>query len=296
MKKITLIDSDSAFKNFISNFHSAKIIYIDTEFERRTTYFAKISLVQIAVYDKIFLIDAHKITDISQIKELLQNNNLIKVIHSMQQDIEIFYHLFKEVPKNIFDTQIAAEICGYGKSISYNNLVQNICQISLDKTEQKTNWLIRPLTNEKIKYAALDVEYLDLIYEFLLAKMIKENRYESFQEKIIKDLDINNYKIKPYEAWKKIKSLRNIFKENMPKSENNKESLVMIAALREEIAISLDTPRKYVLTDQELKAVVNKLPCNNKEFTDLRISKSSKINISKYKSRLFELCQGIKQA
>ena len=133
---------------------------IDTEFIRDNTYYPILSLVQIAGKDFAAAIDPLSNIDMKPIWELLTNENILKVFHSGRQDIEIFLNLTGEIPKPIYDTQIAAMFCGLGDQVGYEKLVDKFLNLSINKENQFTNWLQRPLTKSQIDYAISDVTHL----------------------------------------------------------------------------------------------------------------------------------------
>ena len=284
--KITLIDTQDKLIELASNLISAQIISMDTEFVRRETYYAKLALIQIAFADNIYIIDV-LMTDINILWDAILKSNAVKVIHSSRQDLEIFYYLFKNLPNNIFDTQIAASFCGYRSAMSYADLCKDICGIELDKTMQTSAWLERPLKPEMIAYAALDVEYLERIYIHL--KSIIDKRKDS--EEIIfqmRDmfLDLSIYKNLPEKAWTKIK-----FKD---RSQNFINRMKVLAAFREESAMQLNIPRGFFITDDQLIEVAKRLPVNIQMLK--ATSRLEKYAMApKYLSKLFDICSSLSE-
>ena len=182
----------------------ATTIAFDTEFLRRDTYYAKLALLQIAIKDDIYLVDT-LLVDVKDLWIKIAQAKAIKIIHSGRQDLEIMHHMFGILPNNIFDTQIAAGFCGLRAETSYAELCSTICNIEdMDKKLQSCNWTKRPLTPQMIDYAAIDVKYLNQIYNHLQRIINEQNRDETFFEKTHELLlDINLYTKVVQNAWKK---------------------------------------------------------------------------------------------
>jgi ribonuclease D len=248
---------------------------------RRSSYYAKLSLVQISDGARVFVIDATTV-DLTELKGILVNQEIVKIFHSPLQDIQIFYKLFKVIPLNVFDTQIACAFCGFRSSISYSDLCLQICNVLIDKTYQATDWLARPLSDLMIEYAAHDVKYLHQIYHVLLQKIKDLPLYnKTLNDKI---LNPDLYKPHPETAWKKIK-----YQSTSPEF---LLSIQTLAAFREECAMTLDIPRSHVLSDKDLIKICKTLPVVRKGLEYVDISKFTDAQIVK----LLDLCAGLRMA
>jgi ribonuclease D len=284
MKKIKLVESKSEFDDLCEYLNSKKILALDTEFERRYTYFSKLSLIQIGVSaDEIYIVDVLKVVDIREIRKILFNPGIKKIIHSLYQDIEIFYHLFKDVPVNLYDTQAAAEALGIGKSVSYFDIVKQICNISLNKEMQKCDWMRRPLSEEQIEYAAFDVQFLFEIHDYLEHQLYKFSKIELFKSIMIKHHHTKTYAINYDDAWKKVAFYK--------KSESFSERMQIFAALREELASQVNVPRGHFMSDKDLVKICEHLPSNIEAFDQLNLE-SKFLKNAKYKNRVISLCLG----
>lgn len=199
------INDQNNLENFCREIRFQPIIGVDTEFYRRTTYFAKLSIIQIVTLKHKVIIDALANIDLTSIKEIFFNQEILKIFHSPREDFEIIFQLFKQLPQNIFDTQIAASICGFGQSLSYRDLCEKICGVRIDKTHQKANWIKRPISFEMLDYAIKDVEYLPLLYNKLQNMIINLNTNDIYQKKINNLMNIKNYTINISNAWQKVK-------------------------------------------------------------------------------------------
>ena len=151
---------------------------IDTEFLRDKTYFPKLCLLQLAGpgVDAAAIDPLGAALDWTPVKELMANTNVLKVFHAARQDLEIFYHLYKVLPTPIYDTQVAAMVCGFGDQVAYNALVRELTGHELEKNAQFTDWSRRPLAPKQIRYALDDVVYLRDVYEKLHAKLAAKGR------------------------------------------------------------------------------------------------------------------------
>ncbi|MEC7208488.1 MAG: hypothetical protein VXW11_05335 [Pseudomonadota bacterium] len=156
-----LITTTEDLNSALAEMSGAEFVAVDTEFMRETTYYPKLCLVQLCANQKTVCIDPlAEGLDLSALYELMQNPDIVKVFHAGRQDLEIFVHLTGSVPQPVYDTQIAAMVCGLGDQVGYDKLVQHYTGKSIDKSSRFTNWAERPLTDRLLKYAADDVIYL----------------------------------------------------------------------------------------------------------------------------------------
>ena len=238
-------------------------IAIDTEFVRTDTYFAELSLVQIqdslgavTLIDPLAIQQNAEVADVSQnlagLVEILSNKQLLKVFHSARQDIEVLYQLANKMPACIFDTQLAAVFFKHGDIAGFARVVEAELGIKLPKTQTRTNWHARPLTDEQIEYAIDDVRFLAPLYEKFKTNLTAE-QLAAIQVDCDALLDENLYKPNPSAAGNKVKGIRN-FK---PKQ------LAMINALaewRENYAIANNRPKKWVMSDEVMICIVKRPP------------------------------------
>ena len=219
-----------------SKLNKSKFLAIDTEFIREKTYWPKLCLIQVFNgEDKIIIDPLVKGLDLKPFFKILSNNEIVKIFHSGRQDIEIFYNLTKKIPKNIYDTQIAAMVCGFGDSIGYENLVSQLLGKKIDKTSRLTNWSNRPLSKKQINYAISDVTHLFEIYPLIKDKIINNKRESWFKEEIRILISKKTYDLNPDDSWKRLK-YRNLNK-------NSIGILIELAKWREIKAQEKDVPR-----------------------------------------------------
>jgi ribonuclease D len=241
----------------------ADFITIDTEFVRERTYYPTLGLIQIGYADKEFAIDPlSDQMDLEPLFEILEDPTIVKVFHACGQDLEIFYNLMNTVPQNVFDTQIAAKILGYGESVSYSNLVSDLCAKKLNKSARFTDWTKRPLEENQIEYAIGDVSYLKEVYAKLVERLQQKNRYSWAMEEMQKVVDIKLYENNPDEAWRKLK----------PKSDES-DYLVILVALarwREFKAQNENRPKGWILKDDAIQEIASIKPKVTQDLQNLR--------------------------
>lgn len=281
-----LIDNQQALDEICANLMHEEIIAIDSEFERRTTYFAKLCTLQIVSSNHRIVIDALAELDLQVFNQLLQNVPTLKIFHSPREDFEIFYNLFKELPKNCFDTQIAAKLCGMGASISYSDLCMQICGVVIDKKYQKANWMKRPIKPQMLEYAITDALHLESIYESLMNNIRGKNLSDTLEKQMVILVDAKNYKVDAQNIWRKV-SFPN-------RSTAFVEKMQVIAAFREISASDANVPRRHFLSDEDLVKICNNLPTSESKLAHLNIN-CKYLGNQKYKNRLFDLCSGLKE-
>ena len=238
------ITDQNTLNDFYNKCKIEKVLAVDTEFIRDSTYYPSLCLIQIAGINFAAAIDPLAKLDMSPIWELLLNKNILKVFHAGRQDIEIFFGLMGEIPTPIYDTQIAAMFCGLGDQVSYESLVNNFLGLSVNKEHQFTNWLQRPLSKNQINYAISDVTHLINIFP-LIRKAIKDNNREEWVTKELEHLSKKElYKVKADEVWKKIK-----LKNSNPQMLN---LLKYLAYWRENECKKRNIPRNRLIRDDVL--------------------------------------------
>jgi ribonuclease D len=258
-----IITSTAVLAEFCERAEKHDFVTVDTEFLRETTYWPKLCLVQAATADEAVLIDP--LTpgiDLKPFFKLLADERVTKVFHAARQDIEIFVKLSGKVPANIFDTQIAASVCGFGDSVSYDNLVRSITNVELDKSSRFTDWSARPLSEKQKTYAIADVTHLRDIYEALIKQVDATNRWDWVEDELELLRAITTYVVVPEEAWERLKT-----KLNRPR---DLAALKVLAAWRERRAQETDQPRSRILKDDALVELAMQRPVVPEAFDKLR--------------------------
>jgi len=238
----SLIKNNKELDQFIAKIKNKKKFYFDTEFERRSTYKAIISIVVIFDGKNIGVIDClEKKINFKKIFKFLNKKKNTLIIHSSRQDLEIFLSIVKKILFSIFDTQIAALFNGYRETPSYKKLVQDFCRVNIDKSLQKENWLKRPISEERINYLINDVYYLRIIFNKLNNKLIKKNKLKSFNKLIKKEI----YKISHEDCPV-------IFKKKLGNNILNNKKFIKIISLRNKIAQKINLPKNWVFSDKDI--------------------------------------------
>lgn len=209
---------------------------------RESTYYPKLCLIQLATEEASACIDVLTLDHIDALVELLQQKSQLKVFHSSRQDLEVLYSEYKFLPQPLFDTQIAASILGLDEQISYAELVSQKLSVHLPKTESRTDWKKRPLTNAQIEYALDDVNHLGFLHTHLMKDLETKNRTHWLEEECDQLLLVSNYVIAPDQAWKQVKGAGKLSAKQFYYVQN-------IAAWREQAAQTKNLPRRWVLPD-----------------------------------------------
>ena len=243
-----IVNTTPDLKALIIELTGAPYLALDTEFMRDQTYWPKLCLIQVASSGVEAIVDplADGI-DLAPFYELLKSPAVVKVLHAARQDIEIFHHQGGMIPNPLFDSQIAAMVCGFGDAASYETLCRKIAHVEIDKSSRFTDWSRRPLSQKQLDYAVGDVTHLRTIYEFLKRKLDETGRADWVQEEIAALQDPALYALHPEIAWKRLK----------PRT-SNKRFLAMLASLaawREREAQERDIPRGRVLKDEALSEI-----------------------------------------
>jgi ribonuclease D len=203
---MTLITDSAALVRFCNQQKDASFVAVDTEFMRERTYWPILCLVQVAGPAGAAVIDALAPgIDLTPLLALMGDQNILKVFHAARQDIEIFFNLSGTVPKPLFDTQIAAMVCGFGDAASYETLVNRLARATLDKSSRFTDWSNRPLTERQIRYALADVVHLRTVYEKLQHRLALNGRAGWFAEEMAGLIDPATYRNDPSEAWRRFR-------------------------------------------------------------------------------------------
>lgn len=258
-----LITSTSVLAQFCERAQRHDFVTVDTEFLRETTYWPKLCLLQAATLEEAVLVDPLAPNlDLAPFFELLADQRVAKVFHAARQDIEIFVKLSGKVPLNVFDTQIAASVCGFGDSVSYDNLVRSIASVELDKSSRFTDWSARPLSEKQMAYALADVTHLRDIYQSLVTQVEETGRWDWVEDELETLRSIDTYVVKPEQAWERLKT-----KLNRPR---DLAALKALAAWRERRAQESDQPRSRILKDDALVELAMQRPQSPEAFEKLR--------------------------
>ena len=262
------ITTTADLAEFCTQAASHPFVTVDTEFLRERTYYSKLCLVQLAMPgtddDNAVLVDplADGI-ELEPLYDLFRNTEVVKVFHAARQDLEIFFIDAKVFPEPLFDTQVAAMVCGFGEQVGYETLVRKICHTGVDKTSRFTDWSRRPLSDAQKKYALADVTHLRQIYEFLADKLEENRRERWVAEELTTLTSPDTYITAPRDAWKRVKT-----RTNSPKFLGIVREL---AAFREAHAQKRNIPRNRVYKDDALVELASLKPSNHEELSRARL-------------------------
>ena len=273
----SFIKNNNELDQFIAKIKNKKKFFFDTEFERRTTYKAIISIIVISDGKNIGIIDClEKNINFKKIFKFLNKKKITLVIHSCRQDLEIFLSLVKKILFTVFDTQIAALFNGYSEAPSYKKLVHDLCGINLDKSLQKEDWLKRPISNERINYLINDVYYLEIIFNKFNNKLSKNNKLKSFNQLVKKEIFKISYEDYPI-----------IFKKKLGKNILNNKKFIKIINFRNKIAKKINLPKNWVFSDKEIIKNIKKdeISISSKNLNNIDIKKLTDL-IKNFKENL----------
>jgi len=265
----SFIKNNKELDQFIAKIKNKKKFFFDTEFERRSTYKAIISIIVIFDGKNIGIIDClEKNINFKKIFKFLNKKKNTLIIHSCRQDLEIFLPIVKKIQFTVFDTQIAALFNGYTESPSYKKLVQDFCKISLDKSLQKEDWLKRPINIERINYLINDVYYLKIIFNKLNIKLVKKNKLKLFNKKIKKEIFKISHEDYPI-----------IYKKKLGGNILNNKKFTKIISFRNKIAKKINLPKNWVFPDKEIiRNIKNEvISIDSKNLKNIEIKNLTKI-------------------
>ena len=250
---MSLITETGELAQLCQRLSKEEFVTVDTEFLRDNTYWPRLCVVQLAGDNEAAAIDAIADgIDLSPLYELMSAPNVIKVFHAGRQDVEIFFHRAGAIPAPVFDTQIAAMVCGFGDSAGYETLVSKLANGRIDKSARFTDWSLRPLSRKQIDYAIADVTYLREVYRKLAQQLEQTGRSGWLSEEMATLTDPATYRLEPAESWRRLK-IRS-------RSSQFLAILREIAAWRETKAQDRDVPRNRVVRDEALMEIAAHAP------------------------------------
>ncbi len=260
MKLITTTDELAAFCKPLAD---TEFVAVDTEFMRERTYWPKLCLAQVAGPDDAAAIDTlAEGIDLAPLDELMLNPKVLKVFHAARQDLEIFYLRLQKVPGPLFDTQVAAMVCGHGEAASYESLATRLAKAKIDKSSRFTDWSRRPLSERQITYALSDVTHLRVVYEKLKKQLDKTGRFSWIAEEMAILSDPAIYRADPEQAWRRLR----------PRGASPRVMAILkeAAAWRERTAQRIDIPRQRLLRDEQLLEISAHAPKSIEELAATR--------------------------
>ncbi|NEU11313.1 ribonuclease D [Methylobacterium sp. BTF04] len=249
-----LIDTTAALADACTRFAAQSFVTVDTEFMRETTYYPKLCLIQMAAPDGsgVLVDPLAPELDLAPFFALMADEGVVKVFHSARQDLEIIWLLGGLLPQPFFDTQVAAMVCGYGDSVSYEQLVNDVAKAKIDKSSRFTDWSRRPLSDAQLSYALSDVTHLVKVYEVLAGQLLSTDRGEWLDEEMSVLTSPETYKADPGQAWRRL--------GGRMRKPREIAVLMEIAAWREREAQSRNVPRGRILKDEAVIDVASSAP------------------------------------
>ena len=238
-------------------------VTVDTEFLRETTFWPKLCVLQLASDEEAVVVDAlAPDIDLIPFLDLMANRAVVKVFHAARQDLEIIWKMSGTLPDPLFDTQVAAMVCGFGDQVSYSELAQTLCRVTIDKSSRFTDWARRPLSSAQVTYALADVTHLRDIYRALVKQLETSKRTGWLADEMRTLLSPATYEQHPDQAWERFRS----------KLRKPRDLAVMmeLAAWRESEAQSRDVPRSRILKDDAMIEVATAAPRSLDALGDLR--------------------------
>ncbi|MDG1354411.1 MAG: ribonuclease D [Sulfitobacter sp.] len=265
MRTITTTDELAAYCKEAA---THPFVTVDTEFLRERTYYSKLCLVQLAMpgtddSGAVLVDPLAEGLSLEPLYELFRDTSVVKVFHAARQDLEIFYVDAQVFPEPLFDTQVAAMVCGFGEQVGYETLVRKIAKEGVDKTSRFTDWSRRPLTDAQKVYALADVTHLRQVYEFLAAKLEKTGRHKWVEEELEVLTNPDTYITAPRDAWKRVKTRTN--------SGRFLGIVRELAAFREAYAQERNVPRSRVYKDDAMVELASNKPKNHEELGRARL-------------------------
>lgn len=263
-----IIETTEALAAFCAAASRHPYVTVDTEFLRERTYYSKLCLLQIAypgdgVEDAAIVDPLAEGISLEPVYDLFRNPDVVKVFHAARQDLEIFFVDAGVIPAPLFDTQVAAMVCGFGEQAGYETLVRKIAKAEVDKSSRFTDWSRRPLSDAQLKYAIEDVTHLRVVYEYLAERLAKSGRERWVAEEMAILNDPATYRVEPEAAWLRVKT----------RTASPKFLAIVreLARFREVYAQSRDVPRSRVFKDDALVELASTKPANEQDLGRSRL-------------------------
>ncbi|OKY25726.1 ribonuclease D [Thalassotalea sp. PP2-459] len=302
-----LITDQQALNELCLRFSTKDVVAIDTEFVRTRTYFPKLGLLQLCDGEVVALIDPLSIADLSPVWQLIENPKITKVLHACSEDVEIFVNQGNCSPQNIIDSQIVMSFLGHGLSMGYAAMIKHYLDIDLDKSDSRTDWIKRPLTDRQLVYASADVTHLITVYPLLLDDIEKTAWLSAAKIESTQLIAKKQQKIDENNLYKNVKTSWRLNAKQL----NN---LKYLARWRYQQALKRDLPLSFVAKDNTLMGLaqyapksmsamlniegVDTLDIRHKGKQMLRVlEEASKVSAEDYPEKIKRLdqCTGYKQ-
>lgn len=239
------VERDEQLRELCERLAQAEWLTVDTEFLREKTYYPQLCLIQVASPNEVACIDPQKVSNLDPLVALFANPSILKIFHAARQDMELFWHGHRMLPAPVFDTQVAAPLLGYSEQMGYASLVKERLGIDIDKSETRTDWSRRPLTESQLDYAAADVRHLAELFPKLRDELLQRGRLDWLVDDFAVLTDPATYENHPEQAWRRLRGLQKFRGPALACAQ-------ALAAWREQRAQQENRPRKWVLDDDAL--------------------------------------------
>jgi ribonuclease D len=259
----TYVDTPEQLTQACKQLSQCKVLAVDTEFHRETTYYPEFALLQIYGEGECWLIDPIALDDLTPLWDILCNPNILKVFHAARQDMEIILKESGKLPLPLFDSQVAAALLGLGQQIGFGNLVQRIVKKELPKQESFSDWMSRPLRDKQLEYAADDVIWLMPIYQHLKERLEARGRLAWLDEEQSKLCDIKTYQEDSDALMWRVKGVNKLKGRALA-------VLLALAGWREEQAKSHNLPRRRLIADEPLLEIARRDKLDLKSLERIR--------------------------
>jgi ribonuclease D len=258
-----IITATESLKSLCEEISRDSYVTVDTEFMREQTFWPELCLIQIAGQGREAIIDPlAEGLNLEPFFKLMANRKVVKVFHAARQDLEIIWMKARLIPAPIFDTQVAAMVCGFGDQVSYESLARRLAKVQIDKSSRFTDWSRRPLSQRQLAYALSDVIHLRPIYEKLRALLDKSGREPWLEEELSVLTSPATYESYPEEAWKRVKF--------RPRNRKQLAIVVALSAWREREAQERNVPRSRILKDDAIAEAATQAPQDIAALKSLR--------------------------
>ena len=273
------LDSDQLLNVAEKTWSQCPVLAVDTEFLRERTYRADLGLVQVSDGETAWLVDTVTVRELSPLKRLFENQNIMKVFHSASEDLEVLWNTLGVVPTPMIDSQVACALLGQPLQMSYQDTVRWMCGIEVDKEQTRSNWMHRPLQPEQLHYAATDVVFLPAVFEKLSVELKALGRWTWLEEEVGRMIDNARESTEPDRAYLRMNGHGQLNFDSL-------RVLKQLAAWREETARRQNLARSFVIPDKALFQMAVQKPANAADFQ--KIEGLHPRTVAKYRTAILE--------